>query len=322
MNGAVYRVGGREVAITNPDKVLFPSAGITKRELVEHYLGCAEVMLPWIAGRPLTLRRYPEGIGQEGWFQKHAPAGTPAWVARADVSRGNDGRTVQHLVADGPATLAYLANLAAVELHVAPSPAAAVDRPAELILDLDPPPGAPAAVSRRATRRCRDLLSELGMQGRLKTSGSAGFHIHVSSDGTANQALVREVARGIAAVLARRHPDELTTEYRQADRGQRVLVDWMRNSPQQTAVAPYSVRALEGAPVATPMDWDELAGTDPQRWTIRAVARRLRQRQDAWQEQVPAADLHQVGRQVAQMLSHGVDVERERTQGLGRRSAR
>ena len=307
MTDRARRIGGRDVAVTNLDKVLFPASEITKGRLIDHYARCAEVMLPFVAGRALTLRRYPDGITQQGWFQKHAPDHLPSWVARATLPRGTDGETIEHLVVDGPATLVYLANLAAIELHVSPTPAATPDRPAELIFDLDPPPDAPPAVARRATRRCHALLEELRIPSRVKTSGSAGFHIHVSLDGRGSQDLARQVARGIATLLARRHPDELTTEHRRARREERVLVDWMRNSPHQTYVAPYSVRGLEGAPVATPMDWSELAGTDPQRWTITSVARRLAQRSPAWSGEPSRVDLHATAKDVAQALDEAGD---------------
>jgi len=303
MTDRVRRIGDRDVSVTNLDKVLFPASGITKGQLIEHYEGCAAAMLPFVAGRALTLRRFPDGIDQEGWFQKHAPNHLPSWVARATLPRGDDGGTIEHIVIDGPATLVYLANLAAIELHVSPAPAASPDQPAELIFDLDPPPDAPPSVARRATRRCHTLLQELQIPSRVKTSGSAGFHIHVSLDGRGSQDLARQVARGVATLLARRHPDELTTEHRRVRREGRVLVDWMRNSPHQTYVAPYSVRGLEGAPVATPMDWSELAGTDPQRWTITSLARRLAQRPPAWSDEPGGVDLHATANAVAQALN-------------------
>ena len=303
MTDQVRRIGGRDVNVTNLDKVLFPASGITKGQLIEHYASCAEAMLPFVAGRALTLRRFPDGIAQEGWFQKHAPNHLPPWVARATLPRGDDGGTIEHIVVDGPATLVYLANLAAIELHVSPAPAATPERPAELIFDLDPPPDAPPAIARRATRRCHALLEELRIPSRVKTSGSAGFHIHVSLDGRGSQDLARQVARGVATLLTRRYPDELTTEHRRARREGRVLVDWMRNSPHQTYVAPYSVRGLEGAPVATPLDWSELAGTDPQRWTITSLARRLAQRSPAWSNQPVRVDLHATANAVAEALN-------------------
>lgn len=299
----VVRVDGHELTVTNPDKVLFPADGITKWQLVEHQLTCAGLLLPLLADRPVTLRRYPDGIEAEGWFQKHPPPGLPSWVRHAEVPRGGSGDTIEQLVVDGAATLLYLANLAAIELHLGPAAVQAPDHPLELVFDLDPPPGAPVSAVRRAARRVRSVLDELGMPSRLKTTGSAGFHIHVPLDGAATQSLARDVAKAIATIAARRHPAELTVEHRRARRGDRVLIDWFRNAPAQTAIAPYSVRARPMAPVATPMDWSELARTEPQRWTITSIPRRLAQQGDAWAVPISAADLHALTPTIAAALA-------------------
>ncbi|MFO7776728.1 MAG: non-homologous end-joining DNA ligase [Nitriliruptoraceae bacterium] len=299
----VVRVDGRELRVTNPDKVLFPAAGITKRQLVAHQLTCAEVMLPLVADRPLTLRRYPDGIDGDGWFQKHPPPGLPSWVQRASIPRGSAGERIEHVVVDGVATLVYLANLAAIELHIGPAPVQEPDHPRELVVDLDPPPGAEPPVVRRATRRVQAVLDELGMASRLKTTGSAGFHVHVPLNGAATQALARDVAKAVATITARRHPGELTVEHRRARRTGRVLIDWFRNSPAQTAIAPYSVRARPSAPVATPMDWSELGRTQPQRWTITSLPRRLARQGDVWADPVAASDLHELAPTIAAALA-------------------
>lgn len=283
-------VDGHRIAISNPDKVLFPAIGVTKGELVDHYDTFGELMLRHVRGRPLTLIRHPEGVEAEGWFQKHAPAHLPAWIARATLDSG-EGRGVEHVVANERATLVYLANLAAIELHVGPAGAHAPDRPEELVIDLDPPKGADVAMVRRATRRCRELLVELGVAPRLKSSGSSGFHVHVPLDGGGSQELARDIARGVATVLAGRFPRELTVEHRIQRRRGRVFVDWLRNSPRQTFIAPYSVRARPAAPVAAPMDWSELARTEPQRWSIRSIRRRLAQRDDPWSQPPSRTDL-------------------------------
>lgn len=298
----LVRVDGRELTITNPDKVLFPAEGITKWQLVEHQLTCAELLLPLVADRPLTLRRYPDGIDRDGWFQKHAPPGAPSWVRRASIPRGSQGASIEHVVVDGAATLVYLANLAAIELHVGLAPVQAPHLPQELVFDLDPPPKAEVSVTRRATRRLRAVLDELGMASRLKTTGSAGFHVHVPLEGTATQALARDVAKAVATITARRHPAELTVEHRKARRAGRVLIDWFRNSPSQTAIAPYSVRAHPAAPVATPMDWSELPRTSPRRWTITNLPRRLARQGDVWEETLPTSDLHALTPAIAAAL--------------------
>jgi bifunctional non-homologous end joining protein LigD len=288
------RIDGHEVALTNLDKVLFPASGVTKGELVDHYERFGALLLRHVEGRPLTLRRYPDGVDGDGWFQKHAPAHLPSWVPQAAIPSGRAAGHVRHILAEGPATLVYLANLAAIELHVGMAPASHPDQPDELVLDLDPPPGSGAEVIRRATRRCHALLSELGIEPRLKTSGSAGFHVHVALQRGVEQSTARDLARSLATVLAGRFPDELTVEHRLARRQNRVFVDWLRNSPRQTAIAPYSVRARDTAPVATPMDWSELPGTDPQRWTIRSLPRRLAQREDPWQSEPKRTDLRAI----------------------------
>lgn len=294
-------VGSRTLRVSSPDKVLFPS-GVTKGELVDYY----EAMAPWILaharGRALTLRRYPDGIDGEGWFQKNVPQGAPEWLTLTTVSRRRQGGSTTHIVLDEAATLVYVANLAAIELHMATALADGPDHPLEVIFDLDPPKGAPAGVVRSAARRCRDLLVELGIEPRLKSSGSSGFHVHVLLDGQVPREEARDFAQAIAVVLAGRHPRELTAEHRVDKRAGRVFVDWLRNSPAQTVVVPYSVRARDGAPVATPMDWDELRGSSPRRWDIRSVRRRLAQRDDAWAAPGRPADLDEARSVLVEVL--------------------
>lgn len=282
------RVDGREFTVSSLDKILFPAEGITKAELMEHYVHRGGAMLESIGGRALSLKRYPDGIAGESFFQKRPSGHFPDWITRARVGR-EDGD--EYVVADQRATLAYLANQGTIELHTMLVSARMPDRPDEIIFDLDPSTGAPTSVARRATRRCRELLDELEVPCRLKSSGSSGFHVHVALDGTVEQETARTFARDAATVLAQRYPAELTVHVRKHRRADRVFVDWLRNSPAQTAIAPYSVRALPGAPVATPMDFDELAGTDPRRWTLRTLPRRLAQREDPWARPPRTTDL-------------------------------
>jgi bifunctional non-homologous end joining protein LigD len=279
------RIDERTFAVSNLEKELFDD-GITKAELIEHYVRVGEAMLRSIEGRALSLKRYPDGIDGEAWFQKRPSPHFPDWITRARL--GSEGE--EYVVADQRATLAYLANQGTIELHTMMTPAKAPSRPVELIFDLDPSKDAPVTAVRQATRWCGRLLEELGARTRLKTTGSSGFHVHVQLDGSVEQERSRQFARDVAQVLASRHPEELTVHVRKAKRRDRVFVDWLRNSPGQTAIAPYSVRALPQAPVATPMDWDELDGTDPRRWTLRSLPRRLGQRDDPWEGPAPALD--------------------------------
>lgn len=296
------QVDGREFAVSNLDKVLFPADGITKAELIEHHVRLGEAILREIGGRALSLKRFPDGIEGPSFFQKHPPDHFPDWITRARLGReGEEPDT--YVVADQRATLAYLANLGTIELHTMTVPADAPDRPDEIVFDLDPAPGAAVEDVRRATRWCRELLAELGLADtRLKTSGSSGFHVHVALDGSVPQATSRAFARDASTLLAARHPEELTVAVRKKRREGRVFVDWLRNSPAQTVIAPYSVRALPTAPVATPMDPDELAGTDPRRWTLRSLPRRLGQREDPWAEPPARTDLERPGRELATAL--------------------
>jgi bifunctional non-homologous end joining protein LigD len=265
------------VELSHTGKVLFPDDGITKGDLVQYYFGAAAAMLPLLRDRPLTLIRYPDGIASDGVLQKNAPRYFPDWITRAPVPR-QDGGTVQHVIAGKPATLAYLANQACVELHAALSKRDALDRPDQLIFDLDPPDDQHFADVRRAAGLLRELLEgELGLTCFVKTTGGKGVHVHVALRPADDFDATRAFARQAADVLVAREPRLLTTEQRRDKRGSRIYADIMRNGYAQTAVAPYAVRARPGAPVATPLSWAELEnpGLSPHDFTITTVPGRL-----------------------------------------------
>jgi bifunctional non-homologous end joining protein LigD len=283
MNDQTAEVAGRDVKLSNQGKVLFPAAGLTKADLIGYYERIAPVMLPHLAGKPLSLVRYPNGIEAEGFMQKNASDYFPDWIRRARLAK-QDG-AVDHVVAEDAATLVYLANQACVTFHVGLSRVDRIDYPDRMVIDLDPSDDDFAKV-KRAAREARSLLEDVGLVPFLQTTGSRGLHLWVPLDRAADFDQVRDFAAQVAELLVARRPHELTTAQRKAKRGDRVLVDVARNAYAQTAVAPYSVRARSQAPVATPIGWAELNDPklEPQRYTIRNVFRRLGRKQDPWAE--------------------------------------
>ena len=276
MTGEVIRDGQITVELSHPEKVLFPADGVTKGDLVEYYLAAAGRMLPLIADRPVTMIRYPDGISRHPILQKNAPDYFPDWITRAEVAK--QGGSVHHVICDRPATLAYLANQACVEVHVFLSRVGSLDHPDQLIFDLDPPDDDQFAGIRRAALLLRELLeSDLGLTAYVKTTGGKGLHVHVPLDGAQDFEAVRQLARQAGGALAARAPDLVSTEQRKDKRGGLIYLDAMRNAYGQHAAAPYSVRGRPGAPVATPLDWSELDddGLSPHQFTVATVPGRL-----------------------------------------------
>jgi bifunctional non-homologous end joining protein LigD len=271
------RAGRRTVDIHRPDKVLFPDDGITKADLAEYYRSVAPFMLPHLRGRPLMLERHPDGTDGPRFMQKDTPAGYPEWVRRVEVAK--EGGTVTHTVCDDTATLVHLADQACVTLHRWQSKADRLHRPDRMVFDLDPPAsggGTPKGdfdAVRRAAHLLGELLDALRLPSTLMTTGSKGLHVIVPLDGHSEFDDVRAFAHDVAETLAAAHPEELTTAPRKQARGDRLYLDVQRNGYAQTAVAPYSVRARPGAPVATPLRWDQLddPATHARRWTVATV---------------------------------------------------
>jgi bifunctional non-homologous end joining protein LigD len=275
------RVGGRDVEVSRPDKVLFPEAGVTKEDLAEHYRSVARHMLRHVKGRPVSMHRFPDGVGSQGFFHKDVPDHFPDWIHRMTV-RKQDG-TVTHAITCDAATLVYLADQACITPHVWLSRSDDLERPDRLVFDLDPSDGDFAGV-RAAARAIGELLRRVGLAPFAMTTGSRGLHVWVPLRRKPGFDEVRTFARDVARELAERHPGELTVEFRKAKRGGRILIDVMRNGYAQTAVPPYAVRPRPQAPVATPLEWDELS--DPKlrsdRWTTRNLSRRLGRKGDPW----------------------------------------
>ena len=275
------KVGQHTLNITHPDRVLFPDDGITKIELVEYYQRISSVMLPHLKDRPLNLYRVQDSI-QEGYYQQEIPAQAPSWVGRIKLKKA--GGTVTHVVGDNTATLIYLANLNCVTIHAWLSRVDKLKSPDQMIFDLDPP-GDDFEPVRQGTFLLKNILNEIGLKSFVKTTGSRGLHVVVPLDRTEKFEKVRSFARQIASVMTSREPEKYTTEQRIEKRKNRVFVDTLRNAYGHTAVAPYSVRARPGAPVATPLGWEELSGKNltSSFFNLHNVFKRITQTGDPWQ---------------------------------------
>lgn len=284
-----YEVGGRTIEITHPDRVLFPDDGITKGDLAAYHHAVAATLVHHLRDRPLMLQRFPNGIAADGFYQKDAGKTVPRWIRR--VTARKEGGTVDHPVVDDEAALLALSNLGTVSFHRWGSRADRLVNPDILIIDLDPTRDDVGAVV-QAAAWARELLDELDLPAYVQATGSRGLHVVTPLDRSATTEEVRAFADGLAAALAARHPAELTVEFSKAQRGDRLYLDTARNGYAQTAVSPYSVRPRRRAPVATPLEWDELdtAGFRADGWTIADIPARVAERGDPW------ADMHRHGR--------------------------
>lgn len=275
------RAGRRTIEITNPNKVLFPADGFTKADLVSYYESVAAVMVPHVKNRLATMERFPDGIAAHRFYNKNAPKYFPDWIDRVTVPK--KGGSVSHVVINDAATLVYLAQQACITPHVSMLRVDDLQHPDQLMIDLDPSTD-DFSIVRETALDLRGVLDDLGLFSVVKTSGSRGLHIVVPLDRSAEAEFVRAFARDLAESLALRNPKKVTIETSKKERGDRLFVDWMRNSPGQTAVAPYGVRARSGAPVAMPLHWSEVESKrlDPRAWTIKSAIPRAVDEPDPW----------------------------------------
>lgn len=260
--------------VSNADRVIYPDTGTTKGEVVAYYLEAAPLMLPFVAGRALTVERYPKGLGEKGFMQKNAPEHFSDQLIRRHHVQKEGGGTTTYPVVDDAEAIAEFANLGVITFH---APSATIDdewHPDWAIWDLDPPPGR-FDLARRAATELRSILSSFGVEVSLMTSGSNGYHLRAPLDRSADFEVVSEVTRGTAALGEVAHPDLMTLAFRKKDRGDRVFVDWLRNAPYSTSVVPWSLRPRPTAPVATPLAWEELEDVDPNGVTIETAPGRF-----------------------------------------------
>jgi bifunctional non-homologous end joining protein LigD len=276
----VLQVAGREVTITHPDKVIFPATGMTKLDLVQYYLGVADGALRGVIGRPMILKRYVKGITEEAFFQKRAPEKRPDWVQVARLSYVR-GTFADEVVVTDAAVLAWVVNLGCVDLNPHPVRAHDLDHPDELRIDLDPVPGVEYAQILQVALVVQQVLTDHGLTGWPKTSGSRGFHIYARIRPDWPYPKVRLAAQTVAREVELRVPELATSKWWKEER-QGVFVDFNQNAKDRTVASAYSVRATVDARVSTPLAWSEVPDCDPQMFTPRTVLQRYAQLGDPW----------------------------------------
>jgi bifunctional non-homologous end joining protein LigD len=279
---AKVRAGRRSISISSPDKVLFPDSGVTKLELAEHYARVGSAMLPHVRGRPVTMHVFPGGLDGPGIYIKKAPPHFPEWMPRVTVKK-RDGETSMATIED-VAGLVFLANQNCITPHVWPARADDLLQPDRLIFDFDPPEGTDFADIRAGARACGDVLRAVGLVPFAMTSGSRGLHVITPIRRDTGWDEARAFADAVGERIADEDSEHLTTAFRIAKRGGRIYVDTTRNAYAQHGVAPYAVRAKPGAPVATPLRWEELddSSLSAQSWNIRTIGDRLAGGGDPW----------------------------------------
>lgn len=267
--------------LTHPEKLLFPDDGITKGELFAYYESVSDIMLPHVRDRPVTMERYPKGIGEPGFMHKSVTRGFPPWLQRVTVPK--QGGVVHYPLITNRESLLWMVNQNAITLHVWTSRVKDLFRPDLCVFDLDPLQDEPD-VLRRMALALRDLLKELGLKSWVKATGSKGFHIAIPLDGSMTAGTVIAFADRVAQVMVRRYPEHLTLEFTKAERGGRILVDTGRNYPGATFAAVYSVRPRSGAPVSAPCAWSELesGAVGPRTLGLRAMPARIAAVGDLW----------------------------------------
>ncbi|HSK06131.1 MAG TPA: ATP-dependent DNA ligase [Acidimicrobiia bacterium] len=292
--------------VSNADRVVFPDDGITKGDVVAHYLRVADRMLPFIEGRALSVERFPRGIGSQGFMQKNVPDHASVdLIGRHEVPK-EDGGTTVYPVVDSAEGIAFFANLGVITFHVPPVRIEDETHPDWVIWDLDPPPDQ-VDLARAAAEAMRSVLADFGIPTLLMASGSKGYHLRARLEPTLAIDAVGLLARGTAALACAAHDELMTLAFRKADRGERVFVDWMRNTPRSTSVVPWSLRPRAGAPVAVPLDWVELGSVAPDGVGLGDVEGRLED--DPWADAKPV-DLRLAAGQVEKSLEEaGIELE-------------
>jgi bifunctional non-homologous end joining protein LigD len=265
---SMIEVEGRQIKLSNLEKVLYPSAGFTKGQVIDYYVRIAPVLVPHLAARPLTLKRYPNGVEAMHFYEKNCPKYRPAWMKTASVWSEGNNRFMDYCVVDGVAALVWLGNLADLELHTSLARSPNIQRPTVIAFDLDP--GAPANIVQccQVALWIREIFAPFGLQAFPKTSGSKGLQVYIPLNTAVTYDETKPFARAIARLLEESHPGLVVSDMKKSLRSNKVFVDWSQNDDHKTTVSVYSLRARETPTVSTPVTWDEvercLAKHDPE----------------------------------------------------------
>ena len=255
---AQIEVQGRRLALSNLDKILYPAAEFTKRQVLDYYVRVAPFLIPHLTGRPLTMKRYPDGVDGEFFYEKNAPKHRPDWLKTAPIYSRHNRRTIDYILANDLPTLVWMANLASLELHASLSLAEDLARPTMLVFDLDP--GSPANVVQCAQVGLwlREVFEQFGLQSFPKTSGSKGLQIYMPLNTPVKYEATKAFAHAMARLLEERHPELVVSEMKKNVRNGKVFIDWSQNDEHKTTVSVYSLRARERPTVSTPVTWEEV----------------------------------------------------------------
>ena len=254
----IVEVQGRKLSLTNLDKILYPATGFTKGQVVDYYVRIAPVLVPHLAGRPLTMKRYPGGVDQEYFFEKNAPMHRPDWVKTAPVWSEGNKRTINYLLANDLPTLVWIANLASIELHPSLSLSTDITVPTMIVFDLDPGPPANIVQCAQVGLWVREIFDHFGLQSFPKTSGSKGLQIYVPLNTKTTYEQTKAFAHALARLLEHEHPELVVSDMKKAVRTNKVFVDWSQNDQHKTTISVYSLRARERPTVSTPVAWEEV----------------------------------------------------------------
>lgn len=286
MSSTEFFIGKRTIELSHEDKILFPKSRITKGELIDYYAMIAPLMVPLIADHPIAMQRYPDGITGEGFYQKDRGDYFPDWIKYAAIARLAKDKVTNYVICNDAATLIYLANQAAITIHTWLSSFEKKNYPDRMVFDIDPPNTQAWPSVKTLAKHLKIILESYGLTPFVMTTGSKGLHVVVPLKQKQTFKQIYLFAQAIAQKCAQQHPELITLNMRKEQRTNKIFIDILRNRWAQLTVAPYSVRAQEGAPIATPLHWRELDTTTikPQRYNIKNIKQRLARIADPWHD--------------------------------------